>query len=71
MTKKQLTQFLISLGLKQDKAEKLTNQIPDGLKDLPDDDLKEALEEIVSYNNDLFKNTDDYKNALKLSLIHI
>lgn len=65
MTKKQLTQFLISLGLKQDKAEKLTNQIPDGLKDLPDDDLKEALEEIVSYNNDLFKNTDDYKNALK------
>ena len=65
MTKKQLTQFLISLGLKQDKAEKLANQIPDGLKDLPDDDLKEALEEIVSYNNDLFKNTDDYKNALK------
>ena len=43
-------------GLKQDKAEKLTNQIPDGLKDLPDDDLKEALEEIVSYNNDLFSN---------------
>ena len=46
MTKKQLTQFLISLGLKQDKAEKLTNQIPDGLKDLPYSNEVKKVEQI-------------------------
>lgn len=54
-----------SLGISQEKAEFLSKNIPSDSPETAQSELDEVYQSVVSHQNDLFKNGDEFKNALK------
>jgi hypothetical protein len=65
MNRTQNVKFLISLGIPKERAEAMSKTIPDDATATPDADVEAALQSAVDHQNDLYKNGDEYKNALK------
>lgn len=54
-----------SLGISQEKAEFLSKNIPSDSPETAQTELDEIYQSVVTHQNDLFKNGDEFKNALK------
>ncbi len=65
MNRTQNTKFLISLGIPKERAEAMSKTIPEEATATPDSDVEEAFQSAVAHQNDLYKNGDEYKTALK------
>lgn len=65
MNKPQTVKFLMDLGIKKEKAEKMAAGIPSDAAETPADELEEALTSAVSHQRELYTNSDEYKGTLK------
>lgn len=65
MNREQNVKFLTSLGIPKEKAEAMSKNVPTDAPTTPDADVEEAFQSAVFHQNDLYKNGEEYKTALK------
>lgn len=65
MTKAQNIKFLVSLGIPEDKAKKMSGDIPDTATETAADDVEAALTSAVAHQRSIFENDVDYKKKIQ------
>lgn len=65
MTKAQNIKFLMSLGISKEKAEKMSIGIIDTAAEMPETELNEISDSVLSHQSELYVNSQAYKDNIK------